>query len=150
MAETQEATVGYMGEVWLYNGTALYELLQVKSFQIPGGGTREQVETTHLKSPGWRREFISTFYEDSEFEVTLNCRPLSTTDTLLEAAAKVNDVRAMKIVLPENGEPVAQIELTAKCTGYNRGEVTIDGVIEATATFQVRTIEDIAAYEEPA
>jgi len=45
MAETQEATTGYMGEVWLYNGTALYELNQVKSFQVPGGGQREQLET---------------------------------------------------------------------------------------------------------
>ncbi|MGK2908745.1 MAG: hypothetical protein ACSLE1_02950 [Sphingobium sp.] len=150
MAETQEATVGYMGEVWLHNGTALYELNQIKGFDVPGGGTREQVETTHLKSPGWRREMISTFYEDSEFEVTLNYRPLSTTDVLLEDARNENDIRDMLIVLPENGVPIAQIPLTAKCTGYSRGEVTIDGVMEATATFQVRTIGDIVAYVEPA
>lgn len=148
MAETQEATVGYMGEVWLYNGTALYELSQVKSFQIPGGGERDQVETTHLKSPGWRREYVSTFYADSDFEVTLNSRPLSTTDTLLEEARAANDTRAMKVVLPENGEPVAQIELTAKCINYDRGEVTPDGVIEATATFRVVTIDAIEAYVE--
>lgn len=149
MAETQEATVGYMGEVWLYNGTTLYELNQVKSFGIPGGGAREQVETTHLKSPGWRRQYTSTFYEDSEFEVVLNSRPLSTTDTLLETANLANDEREMLIVLPENGEPVAQISLVAKCTNYDRGEVTIDGVIEATATFQVVSIQTIEAYVEP-
>ncbi|GLT01805.1 hypothetical protein GCM10007897_32030 [Sphingobium jiangsuense] len=149
MAETQEATVGYMGEVWLHDGTSLYELNQVKSFQVPGGGQREQVETTHLKSPGWRREYLSTFYEDSEFEVVLNSRPMSTTDTLLETASKADDVRAMKVVLPENGEPVAQIELTAKCIGYDRGEVTPDGVLEATATFRVVTIEDIDEYVAP-
>lgn len=149
MAETQEATVGYMGEVWLYNGTALYELNQVKSFQIPGGGERDQVETTHLKSPGWRREYVSTFYADSDFEVTLNSRPMSTTDTLLEAARAANDIREMLVVLPENGEPVAQISLTAKCINYDRGEVTPDGVIEATATFRVVTIDAIEAYAEP-
>ncbi|GLV22008.1 hypothetical protein TomMM35A_18610 [Sphingobium sp. TomMM35A] len=149
MAETQEATVGYMGEVWLYNGTALYELNQVKSFQIPGGGERDQVETTHLKSPGWRREYVSTFYADSDFEVTLNSRPLSTTDTLLEAARAANDTREMLVVLPENGEPVAQISLTAKCINYDRGEVTPDGLMEATATFRVVTIEAIEAYVEP-
>ena len=149
MAETQEATVGYMGEVWLYNGTALYELNQVKSFQIPGGGERDQAETTHLKSPGWRREYVSTFYADSDFEVTLNSRPLSTTDTLLEAARAANDTREMLVVLPENGEPVAQISLTAKCINYDRGEVTPDGLMEATATFRVVTIEAIEAYVEP-
>lgn len=149
MAETQEATVGYMGEVWLDNGTTLYELNQVKSFNIPGGGERDQTETTHLKSPGWRREYVSTFYADSDFEVVLNSRPLSTTDTLLEAARQAGDVRDMKVVLPENGEPAAQIELTAKCINYDRGEVSADGVMEATATFRVVTIEDIAAYVTP-
>ena len=149
MVETQEATVGYMGEVHLHDGTALYELHQVQSFGVPGGGQREQVETTHLKSPGWRREYVSTFYEDNEFTVTLNSRPRSTTDLLLETASKADDIRAMKIVLPENGVPVAQIELTAKCIGYNRGEVTKDGLLEAEATFRVVTIEDIAAYVAP-
>lgn len=149
MPELQEATVGYMGEVWLYDGAALYELNQVKSFQIPGAGERDQVETTHLKSPGWRREYVSTFYADSDFEATLNSRPLSTTDTLLDAARSAGDVRAMKVVLPENGVPVAQITLTAKCINYERGEVTPDGVMEATATFRVVTIEAVGAYEAP-
>jgi len=149
MAETQEATVGYMGEVWLHDGTSLYELTQVKSFQIPGGGERDQVETTHLKSPNWRREYVSTFYADSDFEVVLNSRPLSTTDELLETARQDGDVRAMKVVLPEDGEPAAQIELTVKCINYDRGEVTPDGVIEATATFRVVTIDDIEAYVAP-
>ena len=81
--------------------------------------------------------------------MVLNSRPLSTTDALLEAARQAGDVRDMKVVLPEDGEPVAQIVLTAKCINYERGEVTSDGVIEATATFRVVTIEDIEAYEAP-
>ncbi len=64
MAETQKSSVGYMGAVLLHNGTLLYELKEVKGFGIPNLGEREQVETTHLKSPGWRREYVSTFYED--------------------------------------------------------------------------------------
>jgi len=74
---------------------------------------------------------------------------MSTTDTLLETASKADDVRAMKVVLPENGEPTAQIELTAKCVGYSRGEVTADGLMEATATFRVVTIDNIEAYVAP-
>lgn len=146
MSETQEASLGYFGEFWLHDGTALYELVQVKEFDVPSSGTREQVESTHLKSQDWRREYLSGFYEDSDFEVLLNFRPLSTTDTLLEAALKAADVRAFKAVLPENGEPVAQIEGTAKCTGYSRGRVTPDGVMEATATFRIVTVDDIEAY----
>src|SRR3546814_4263730 len=125
MAETAEASLGYFGEFHLSSDATagnLYELVQVKEFDVPTGGTREQVEATHLKSPDWRREYLSSFYEDSDFEVLLNFRPLSDTDVMLEGALKAADVRAFKAVLPENGEPVAQIEGTCKCTGYSRGD----------------------------
>jgi Lambda phage tail tube protein, TTP len=146
MAETQKASVGYMGAVSLHNGTTLVELVQVKGFDIPNLGEREQVETTHLKSPNWRREYVSTFYEDSDFNVMLNFRPLSDTDVLLSDALGDGDIRAMKIVLPENGVPIAQIELTARCINYNRGEVSPNDVMEATATFRVVTIDAIEVY----
>lgn len=149
MAETAEASLGYFGEFHLSSDETagnLYELVQVKEFDVPTGGTREQVEATHLKSPDWRREYLSGFYEDSDFEVLLNFRPLSDTDVMLEGALKAADVRAFKAVLPENGEPVAQIEGTCKCTGYSRGRVTPDGVMEATATFRIVTVDDIEAY----
>ena len=83
MAETQEATTGYMGEFWLSTtalAAGLVEMVEVQEFDIPSGGQREQIEKTHLKSPGNRREYLSGFYEDSDFEVVLNSCPLSTTD----------------------------------------------------------------------
>jgi hypothetical protein len=146
MAETAEATVGYMGEFHLHDGSTLYELVEVKSFAIPTTGAREQVETTHLKSPDWRREYVSTFYEDSDFDVVLNSRVLSDTDTLLADALADGDVRAFKAVIPENGVPVAQIEGTCRCVNYNRGEVAPGDVIEATATFRIVTIDAVEAY----
>lgn len=146
MAETQDATLGYGGEFHLHNGSLLYELVEVKEFDIPSPGAREQVETTHLKSPDWRRTYASSFYEDSDFEVVLNTRILSDTDALLADALGDGDVRAFKAVIPENGDPVAQIEGTARCTGYVRGRVVADGVIEATATFRVVTIDAAEAY----
>jgi hypothetical protein len=145
MAETQEPSLGYYGEFWLYNGTTLYELREVREFDVPSPGAREQVDATHLKSPNWRREFLSGFFEDTEFEVVLNSRPLSDTDVLLADALADSDVRAFKAVLPENGVPTSKIEGTCVCTGYDRGRVTPDGLMEATATFSVRTISAIAA-----
>ena len=144
MPELQKATVGYMGSVWLHNGTILYELKEVKGFDIPALGEREQVETTHLKSPAWRREYVSTFYEDSDFNVMLNFRGLSDTDILLDDALADGDIRAMKVVLPENGIAVSQILLTARCINYTRGEVSANDVIEANATFRVVTIGAIS------
>ena len=144
MPELQKATVGYMGSVWLHNGTVLYELKEVKGFDIPALGEREQVETTHLKSPAWRREYVSTFYEDSDFNVTLNFRGLSDTDILLDDALADGDIRAMKVIMPENGVAVSQILLTARCINYTRGEVSANDVIEANATFRVVTIGAIS------
>lgn len=145
MAETQDATLGYYGEFHLHNGTSLIELVQVKSFGIPGAGAREQVETTHLKSPGWRREYASSFYEDSDFEVALNSRVLSDTDVLLADALADGDIRAFLVAIPENGVAVAHISGTCKCIAYDRGTVTPEDVIEATATFRVVTIDAVAA-----
>ena len=121
-------------------------MVEVKSIQIPGAGTRELVETTHLKSAGWRREYVSTFYEDSDFEVVLNTRVLSDTDVLLADALGGADVRAFRVIIPENGAPVAQIEGTAKCIGYDRGSMAPDEVIEGTATFRVVTVDAVEAY----
>lgn len=146
MADTQDATLGYGGAFLLHNGTALYELKQVKEFDIPMPGAREQVETTHLKSANWRREYLSSFYEDSEFEVMLNSRVGSDTDVLLADALGDGDVRAFKAVIPDDGVAAMQITGTCTCTNYARGRVTADGVIEASATFRVVTIDAAAAY----
>jgi hypothetical protein len=118
-------------------------------FNVPSKGEREQVETTHLKSPDWRRTYKSTFYEDSDFEVMLNFRPRSTTDVLLDDAQTQDDVREMLIVLPEDGAPAHQIALTARCLNYARGDVSGDEVMEATATFRIVTMGAIAAYVAP-
>lgn len=149
MPESQAATLGYMGEFHLHDGSALVELVQVKSFGIPSEGSREQVESTHLKSANWRREYLSGFFEDSDFEVTLNSRLLSDTDALLDDALAAADVRPFKAVIPENGVPVAQIEGTCKCVGYDRGTVEPDAVIEATATFRIVSVGAVAAYVDP-
>ena len=145
MAETQEATDGYNGEFWFHNGTALYELRQVKSMGQPSM-EREREEVTHLKSPGRRRQYISTWYADQEIEVVLNSRALSDTDTLLRGAVAEGDVRAFKQVIPELGVPVAMVEGTARCISYDPGEIG-DGAIEATATFLIETVGEIEEYD---
>lgn len=145
MAETQTPTDGYMGQFWLHNGSELYKARHVKSFTLPSGGQREQIDVTTLESPGRRREYISGFYEDTDFEVVLNSRPASDTDILLQDALDEADVRAFKMVIPEDGELVSQIEGTAKCIGYSRGTVG-EGPMEATATFRVVTVDAIEPY----
>lgn len=142
--------IGYKDEFWLHNGTALTKLVGVKEFDTPVGGQREQVEVTDLDAPDYRRQYINGFYEDSDFEVLLNAEFLSATDTLLTEARDDGDVRAFKAVFAENGAPTAQVEGTAKCTGYSYGRIAVGDVKEATATFRVVSVDAIEAYVPPA
>ena len=149
MAETQKATIGYNGEFWLSTtalAAGLVEMVEVQEFEIAGDGNREQVEKTHLKSPNYRREFISSFFEDVDFEVVLNSRPLSTTDVTIEAARVADTIRAFKFVIPEDGVKTSQRTGTCRCIGYNRGRVVKDQVLTATATFRIVTADALAAY----
>lgn len=150
MPELVSPSLGYKDEFHLYNGTLLYKLRGVKEFDVPTGGSREQVEVTDLDAPDWRRQYINGFYEDSDFEVALNYRPLSDTDTLLATARDEGDARAFKVVLAEDGVPVAQITGTARCTGYAPGRVAVGDVKEATATFRVVSIDDVEEYDAEA
>lgn len=147
MPETVSPSLGYKDEFHLFNGTALYKLRGVKEFDVPNGGTREQVEVTDLDAPNWRRQYINGFYEDSDFEVLLNYRPLSDTDVLLVDARETGDTREFKAVLAEDGVLVAQITGTARCTGYAPGRVAVGDVKEATATFRVVTVDDVEEYD---
>lgn len=146
--ETQDASVGYMGEVWLHNGTVLYELVQVKSFST-GTAERETVDASHLKTAGWRRDEISTWYGTEQLTVTLNFRALSDTQILLEDALGDGDAREALVVYPENGVPVAQREYTLRLVSIEEPEVAVDTVMEVTATFNVVTKGALVAYVAP-
>jgi hypothetical protein len=144
MAETQDASTGYMGEAWIHNGTSLVELVQVTRITLPDEEI-EQVDKTHLKSPNRRREYMDGLIAGSEVEIGLNYRPLSDTDVLIRAAKAARDSRAVKLVIPENGVAVAQATFNGTVLGYNRGEITADGKMDATVRIRVDTAETFAA-----
>lgn len=145
MAEDVAPSLGHKDEFWLNDGTSLYKLVGVKEFDVPTGGQREQVQTTDLDHD-WRHTYESAFYEDVDFEVLLNARFLSDTDTLLTEARDAGDVRPFLAVITIDGAPVAQVEGTAKCTGYSYSRITPGGLKEATATFRVVEVSSIEAY----
>jgi hypothetical protein len=140
MADDQLAGIGWGGEFWLSDAAAptgvLTELVQVKSFTLPTDEV-EQVETSHLKSPGRRREYAPGMIEGGEFEVVLNFRAGSDTDQLLAEALLAGDNRLFKAVIPERGIPVWDISGECIIAGYDRGEVNIDDAMEATVTCKI-------------
>lgn len=139
MAETQEASIGWGGEVFISTDATianLEELVQVVSFGLPSNET-DRVETTHLKSPNRRREYTSGLVDGGEVSVTLNFRPGSDTDLLLTAAQLEGDERAVRFNVPHLGVPAWSYMTTAIVTGYDAGEVTADGKMEATVTLAI-------------
>lgn len=145
MAETQKSSTGWNGEVWLHDGTALKELVQVVNFGLPSDQI-ERVETTHLKSANRRREYTTGLIDGGEVEVTLNFRPGSDTDALLEDALADGDARAIKFVVPILGVPTRDYTTTAVLTGYDRGTIGAGEKMEATATFTITGAVTSAAH----
>lgn len=132
MADNQLAGTGHRAQFWLNNAAAtpvLTRINQVVSFGLPSS-ERDEVETTHLDSDA--KEYAPGLQDFGEFEVTLNLRPGSDTDLLLEAAAEEGNQRAFKAVLPIRG--VLTRNYTGQCfvKSYDKGEITVDGKMEAT------------------
>jgi hypothetical protein len=139
MAETQEASIGWGGEVWLSTDDTegnLVELVQVVSFSLPSD-TADRVETTHLKSPGRRRQYTAGLIDSGEIEVVLNFRPGSDTDQMIEGALLAGDERAARFVVPELGVPTWMYDTTVVVTAYNKGTVTAGDKMEATVTMAI-------------
>lgn len=133
MAETTKASTGAKSRFSLHDGTSLYQLVQVKSFGLPSP-EREQIESTHLESDA--KEYVPGDVDYGEFEVVLNLRPGSDTDTKLEAAALAGDERAFTAELAVRGVLTRDYDGMANVVAYDRGEITRGGVMEATLRLQ--------------
>jgi len=117
-----EARIGAGTEFWLAgaDGT-LVELDEVT--EIPfAEETRDDVEVTHFKSPGRRKEYKGGMIEPGEGTITLNYIPGSPTDAIVREAHAAGTVRAYRAILPdEAGNPAWQIDgfLIVKSRGRN-------------------------------
>lgn len=149
--ETQDPSIGWGGEVWLSsddNVANLSELVQVKQFKIPSISV-DQVETTHLKSPGRMKEFLDALGEGEEVGVVLNFRPDSDTDIAAETWEAGRGQRAIRFNVPIGGTPVKTYDGIFAFAGYDRGEVTPDGLMEATLSIKLSGPLTSSAYVAP-
>lgn len=137
MAETQEASTGYNGEVWINDGTDLYEIVGVTGFGLPQN-RRQRVDASTLKD--LRPKTIPGRYENSEFTVSLLYRPGSTTDELLHELNETSVQRAMKVSIPEqDGTITEEWTFDGEVTGYEQSELDGDAAMSATLTIEVQS-----------
>lgn len=150
--ELQEASTGWNSEVWLSSDDTvgnLEELVQVVSFST-GSPTSDRVETTHLKSPNRRRQYTVGMIDSGEAEITLNMRRGSDTDIALQDALDAGDERYIRFNFAELGVLTWTDDVMGVITGYDKGEVTADGKMEATVSIALNEIVASAAYVAPA
>ncbi|MGN5373283.1 phage tail tube protein [Sphingomonas hankookensis] len=104
-----EAQIGWGSEFWLANAAGvLTELDEVT--EIPfAEETADDVEVTHFKSPGRRKEYKAGLIEPGEGTLTVNYLPGSATDVLLRAAHNDGKTRAYKAVIPD-GDGTWEVE----------------------------------------
>lgn len=143
-----DATIGWGGEVQLSTSSSvdgLVELVEVVSFGLPDDQA-DEVEVTHLKSPGKRKEFISGLTDGGEVEVSLNYVPGSATDLLVRAAKDAGDERAVRFIIPDQAG-VAAWQITTSCfvKGYARGPVSVGEKIAATIRLRITGAQSEAA-----
>lgn len=146
MADTTLASTGAKSEFWLNDGTSLYRLRQVKNFGLPSP-EREQLESTSLESDA--KEFVPGDIDYGEFEVVVNLRPGSDTDTKIEAAVTAGVERAFKANLAVRNTLTRSYDGNAIAVAYERGDINRGGVMEATLRLRSTGAVTASAYVAP-
>lgn len=144
MSENSEAQIPYLSKVYLEDRRnsptsppTLVKLREIRRMQLPQSASFEQAETTHMESPGRRREFLDTFYEDTDFEIEMNRIPLSETEMVILAAVdEKTDALAMRIEEYDGYTHVATHVFDVKNVRYLPSDLEPDQPKTATMTFK--------------
>lgn len=148
MAETQEASIGWGGEFWLSTDDTvgnLVELVQVVGFNVPEVEV-DQVESTHLKSADRFKEYLDGLADGGTAEITLNFRPGSDTDEMLDDWEDERGRRKARFVIPLQGEAVKDYTASVTFAGYNRGTIAAGEKMEATLRVKITGATTKAAH----
>jgi len=98
-----EARIGWGGKVFLSTDNTeanLTQLAEVTECTFPSDET-DEIEATHLLSPGRRKEFIAGLIDGGEVTVSGNYDPGSATDLLLTAAKETGTTRKVRFQIPD-------------------------------------------------
>lgn len=145
-----DARIGWGGKVYL--GTSALEstltlLSEVVDTSFPQDET-DEVEVTHLASPGRRKEFISGLIDGGDCTINLNYTPGSATDLLLTAARDAGTTRSVRFVIPsEVGDGSADWNITTSgfVKRYAPESMSAGEKINAVAVIRITGAQDQGA-----
>lgn len=125
--------------------TTMSEIAEVTNI-AGGGGTTEQIDFTHLRSPGRRREFKPSFIDSGTLSFTVQYIPTDATHIQL-------------LALQDSGEEVALREVFPDATGWDyqgfvqsitKSGQTVGGKILLDVVFKITGTIDFSGTGSPA
>jgi predicted secreted protein len=147
---TQQARIGWGGKVLLgtdaTEGT-LTQLALVVDCTFPQDNA-DEVDVTHLQSPGKRKEFIAGLIDAGSVTLSLNYDPGSATDLLLTAAKEAGTTRSVRFVVPsEAGDGSADWNFTTSgfVKQYAPDKMAAGEKITATAVIRITGAQEQGA-----
>jgi hypothetical protein len=81
-----DVITGHKTEFWLHNGTTLIELGEIIDVPEFPSGERDLIETSHMKTTGYKTYIPAPLKEGSEVTIAMNLIPGSATDALCNSA----------------------------------------------------------------
>lgn len=129
-----DGMIGYGSSVRIGRGTTptWTAVALVGDLELPDEQA-DEIETTHMKSPGRRKQFIAGLLDSGEFTIPTNYIPGSATDTLFhELKASGEDV-LIEITITGDGTPET---FSGFLKGYARS-APVNGKMTANAVFRL-------------
>lgn len=142
------ARIGYFSTLEVGNapGTSptYTELAELLSF-TPPAGTVDEVETTHMKSPGRSKQFTPGLIDRGTATATFNHVPGSATDVFLNAWRASAELRQLRYTYPDGSVVI----FSGFLSEYSIENVTIEGKMTATVSVRVSGVVTVSGAAAP-
>lgn len=131
-----DGMIGYGSTVRIGRGAtpSWTELALIGDLEMPDEQV-DEVEVTHQKSPGRRRQFIAGLIDSGELSIPMNYIPGSPTDTLCKELKASGEEVIIGIKLTDDPD-IEEDQFTGFLKGYAR-TAPIDDKMTAEATFRL-------------
>ena len=104
-------------------------------YQVGGPGqSAEEIEMTHMESPGNRREFIQSFIDGGELAFSINFLPTNASHVQLTADQTARTVRTWKVQWPDASDTTWSFDGFVKSF---EPDAPIDGRLSAAVVIRV-------------
>lgn len=128
-----------IGQLGTSGGPDFFELELLNDLEAPDEQVDEH-ETTNMKSPGRRKQFIAGLIDSGELSIPMNYIPRSETHQKLTEIKATGEEVIIEMTLGATGEPEW---FTGFLKGYGR-TAPVNGKMAATATFRLSSQLDSA------